>query len=94
MFIKNVLCFSLCPLPLVMSVGITEKSLALFSSFPPIMYLYTLIRSPLLSLLFSRLQKAAISLLFCPCPPSQSFQTITLVNILELNIQDLRMLRV
>jgi len=30
-FRRNFLCFSLCPLPLVLSLGITEKSLALSS---------------------------------------------------------------
>jgi len=40
------LYFSLCPLPLVFSLGTSEKSLAL-PLLPPIGYLYTLIRSPL-----------------------------------------------
>jgi len=31
MFRWNLLCFSLCPLPLVLSLGTTEKSLALSS---------------------------------------------------------------
>lgn len=34
-FIGNLLCFSLCPLPLILSLGITEKSLAL-SFFHPL----------------------------------------------------------
>ena len=50
----NLLCFSLCPLPLILSLGTVEKSLALFSLYPPFRYLYTLIRSPL-SYLLSRL---------------------------------------
>lgn len=37
-------CFNLCPLTLALSVSTTEKSLVPFSSFPPIRYLYTLIR--------------------------------------------------
>jgi len=33
MFRRNFLCFSLCPLPLVLSLGTTEKSLAPSSSW-------------------------------------------------------------
>ena len=39
MFRWNFLCFSLCPLPLVLSLGTTEKSLAPFSWHPPFRYL-------------------------------------------------------
>ncbi|PKU46071.1 gamma-aminobutyric acid receptor subunit alpha-4 isoform x1 [Limosa lapponica baueri] len=46
MFRKNLLCFTLCLLPPVLSLGTTEKSLALSSLFPPIRYFYTWIRSP------------------------------------------------
>ena len=38
--------FSLCPLPLVLSLGTTEKSLAPFSLQFSVRYLYSLIRSP------------------------------------------------
>ena len=43
--------FSLCPLPLVLSLGTTEKSLAPSSLHPPFRYSYTLTRSPEPSLL-------------------------------------------
>uniref|UniRef100_A0A8B9QH24 Glycoprotein endo-alpha-1,2-mannosidase n=2 Tax=Apteryx owenii TaxID=8824 RepID=A0A8B9QH24_APTOW len=56
MFKWNFLCFSLCPLPLILSLGTTEKSLAPSSLDPPIRYLYLLIRISL-SLLFSRLNR-------------------------------------
>lgn len=53
MFRGNFPCFSLCTLPLVLSVAITEKSLALCSLQLRIFrYLYTQMRFPL-SLLFS-----------------------------------------
>jgi len=52
----NFLCLSLCPLPLVLSLDTTEKSLAPSSRHPPLRYLYTFRRSPL-SLLFFRLNK-------------------------------------
>ena len=55
MFSWNFLCFSLCPLPLVLSLGTTGKSLAPSSWHPPCRYLEALVRSPL-SLLFSRLK--------------------------------------
>ena len=46
MFRGNLQCFGVCPLPLVLSVGTTEKSLALFSSWhPPFRYLCPLIGS-------------------------------------------------
>ncbi|KAK4817104.1 hypothetical protein QYF61_027967 [Mycteria americana] len=49
-FRRNLLCFSLCPLPLVLSLGTTEKTLALSSLQPP----FRVMRFPL-RLLFSRL---------------------------------------
>ena len=42
MFRRNFLCFSLCPLPLVLSLGTTEKSLAASSWHPPLRYLSAL----------------------------------------------------
>lgn len=36
------MCLSLCPLPSVLLVGTTEKSLLVFALLPPIRYLYTL----------------------------------------------------
>ena len=42
----NFLYFNLCPLPLVLSLGTTEKSLALSSLLSSTRYLNTLIRSP------------------------------------------------
>ena len=39
MFRRNFLCLSLCPLPLVLSLGTTEKSLAPSSWHPPLRYL-------------------------------------------------------
>lgn len=45
-FGRNFLCSSLCPLPLVLSLGTTEKSLALSSLHPPFRYLSKVIRSP------------------------------------------------
>jgi len=41
----NFLCFSLCPLPLVLSLGTTEKSLAPSSRHPPSRYLSAFLRS-------------------------------------------------
>ena len=43
----NLLCFSLCPLPLVLLPGSTEKSLALSPLHPPQRYLYMLISYPI-----------------------------------------------
>lgn len=43
MFKWNLLCFILCPLTLILSLG-TEESLALSSLLTPVMYLYLLIR--------------------------------------------------
>jgi len=42
----NCLCCSLCPLPLVLSQGTTEKSLAPSCLHPPFRYLYKLMKSP------------------------------------------------
>lgn len=53
-FIQNLLCLSWCPLPLVLALGATEKSLAL-SLHPPSRFLHAVRRSPQSSL-FSRLQ--------------------------------------
>jgi len=53
MFGGNLLCFILCLLTLVLSLGTTEKSLAASSLCSPFRYLYTLMRSHQ-SLLFSR----------------------------------------
>lgn len=50
MFRRNLLCSSLCPLPLDLSLGTAEKRLVASSIQSLIRYLYTLIR-PLLSLL-------------------------------------------
>ena len=46
MFRGNLPCFSLCPLPLVLSLGTTEQSLAPSSLHPPCRYWCTLMRSP------------------------------------------------
>jgi len=48
---KGFLCFSFCPLPPVLSLGITEQSPAPTASHPPCRYLLTLMRSPLSLLL-------------------------------------------
>jgi len=45
-FTGNFRCFNLCPLPFVLSLGMTERSQATSSSFPLIWYLYISIRSP------------------------------------------------
>lgn len=50
----NFLVFNLCPSLLLLSASTAEKSLAHSSSFLPIKYSYTLLRSPL-NLIFSRL---------------------------------------
>jgi len=47
MFSWNFLCFSLCPLPLVLSLGTTGKSLTPSSWHPPCRYLSAFLRSPL-----------------------------------------------
>ena len=54
-FRRNFLCLSLCPLPLVVSLDTTEKSLAPSSWHPPFRYLQAFTRFPL-SLLFFRLK--------------------------------------
>lgn len=54
MFGGSPLCFSLCPLPLLLSLSATGKSVALSSKYLPFRYLYLLISSSL-SLLFTRL---------------------------------------
>ena len=54
MFRQHLTCFSFCPLCLVLSLGIIEKSLAPSSLYLPFRYLYALMRT-LLSLAFSRL---------------------------------------
>lgn len=63
-FLKgHFLYFSLCPLPLVLSLVTTEKSLSQSASLHPTSYLCTLIRSPL-SLFFSRLNNPSASFCF------------------------------
>ena len=64
-FRQNLLCFCLCPLPLVLSLGTNVKSLARSCLHPSFRYLYTLIRyHP--RFLFSRLNN--------PCSLSLSSQ--------------------
>lgn len=46
MFKEYLLCFSLCPLPLVLSLNTTGKSLAMRFLLPPFKYLHTLMSSP------------------------------------------------
>ena len=55
MFRWNFMCFNSCQVPPVLSVGAKENSQAPSCSFTPVMYLYTLVRSPL-SRLLSRLK--------------------------------------
>lgn len=43
----SLLCFSLCQLPLVLSLDTTEKSMALSFLHPPFRYLHSLMRCPL-----------------------------------------------
>lgn len=51
--------YNLCPLPIPLSLG-TTKSLSLLSSFSPIRYIrYTLMRSPSLSFLISKLNSSS-----------------------------------
>ena len=45
MFRQSLLCFSLCPLSLVLSLGTTEKILALSALQYPFRYFCTLMRS-------------------------------------------------
>jgi len=47
MGIRNLLCSSLCPLPLVLALDTSDRSLALYSLHSSFTYLWTLIRSPL-----------------------------------------------
>lgn len=56
MFMCNLLCLSLCPLPLGLTLGIVEKSLIQSSLHPPFRCLCIFITSPL-SLLFYQLSK-------------------------------------
>ena len=64
MFRWNLLCFSLCPLPLVLSLDTTKKRLASYSLCPPFRYLYKLIR---FCCLFSSPHKAVPTLSASPC---------------------------
>lgn len=77
----------MCPLPLVPSLGTSEKSLDSYCSLPPIRYLHTLVRSPL-TLLISRLNsrlspetESSNSLSLCYMKdtenPSSSLQSFT-----------------
>ena len=61
----NLLCSSLCPLPLALVLSTSEKSTATSSLQPPFRYLYTLFR-PALNLVFSSLNS--------PSSPSFSSQ--------------------
>lgn len=47
MFKGNLLCSGLCPLPVVMFLGTTEKNLTQPSLYPPFRYLYALMGFPL-----------------------------------------------
>lgn len=60
-FKLNFLNCGLCPFPLVLSLSITDKSLALSSLLPPIRYLCILIRPPP-SFLFSQQRKTVPAL--------------------------------
>lgn len=95
-FMENVLGFGLCPLSRVLSLDVTEKSLSFFSPFPFIMYLYTLIRSPLLSLLFSRSSPGCGEQPFLCCSPPVHEARHLFVEGYQVgwhNIQSLRMER-
>lgn len=85
--VQSFLCFSMCPLPLVLSLCSTEKSPALSSLrstgkspapsslHPPFRYSYTLIRHPSTpSLCFSRLNS----------PSSHSFSSVMLQLLNQL----------
>lgn len=65
----NFLSFNSCPLHLVLSLGIAEKSLTQFSDLP-VRYLYTLTGSPL-RILFCRLSSHS-SLSFSLCQMAQA----------------------
>lgn len=54
MFKWNHPYFTLCLLPLALSLNKTEKSLTVFSFHPPFRYLYTLMKYPLQSTLICR----------------------------------------
>lgn len=71
MFRWSFLYFSESPLPLVLSLGITEESLALSSSHHPFKHFCTSIRLPL-SLLFFRLNSHSFSQPFFICRVLQS----------------------
>ena len=82
----NLLCFSFCPLPLVLSLGTTEKSLAPSSLHFAFSYLYTLIRSAL-SLLFSRLNSpSALGLSSC----ERCFSPFDIFPVLHWTLQYVR----
>jgi len=77
----SLLCSCLCPLPLVLALGITEKSLALSSLYCPFRYLYTWIRS-LLSPLFSRLKSPnSLSLSSSRDVPMNNLQNTTSASV-------------
>lgn len=71
MFIQNFLCFILCTLPLLSSLGTLGKSIILSFLQHSFRYLYMLVRSPL-SLHFSRLNWPSFLSLYslegCPSP--------------------------
>lgn len=64
MFRWNFVLFSLCPLLLVLSHSLTEKSLVSSCSFFPVRYLHVLTSSPL-SLFFSRVNSPLSLILSC-----------------------------
>jgi len=59
-FIQKFMCFSLCTLPILPSLGTPEKNIILSSLQHSLRYLYLLVRSPL-SLHYSRLTGPAFS---------------------------------
>ena len=66
MFRGNLPCFSWCPLPLVLALGTTKRSLAPTPLHPPLRYLYTLIRSaPEPSLLQAQQSQLSQPFLIC-----------------------------
>ena len=73
-FTWNILCFSLCPLPLVLSLGTTEKSLPSPSLHSVLGYLCLLTRSLL------RLLQAEQSQLSVPFLISEIFQTFNCLS--------------
>lgn len=64
MFRENLLCSSLCQLPLVLALDISEKSLTVLSLHLSIRYLHTLMSSSL-TLLFSRYNLFIILMALC-----------------------------